>query len=163
MGDPLDMLKKAIRIKELKAYMTGEKGYHYENPWAEMPTYLSPIFVHGFNQYVKEEEGNKERLGSEIQVALTQMLEDPVGTWWALSIMYSYFFGYKSGSLLFTIDISPLIPRFTESLKRFKNNLMGNKAWVGSRFQNGLWDDVVFVVNALNRRIKDQDLKILID
>lgn len=163
MSEPIDMLKKAIKNMELRAYMMGEKGYGYQDPWVETPTDLSSIFILAFNEYVNEKEGNKERLEMEIQASLREMLEDPVGTWWALSILYSYFFGYKVGSLLFTIDIAPLIPRINVSLKQFKTSLMNSKEWVGSRFQNGLWDDVIFVVDAINKKFKDEGKNIRIE
>jgi hypothetical protein len=163
MNESQKMLKHAIINNELHAYLMGQKQYGYQDKWIETPTDIAKVFICDFNGYVNEDKGNKERLEAAIHTSFLIMLKEPVGTWWTLSIIYSYLFGYISNSLLFNIDIHPLIPHINKSLESFKDNLKSNRQWVGWRFPNGLWDDVVFVSRAINETLGDNSIKIQIN
>lgn len=82
------------------------------------------------------------------------MLKDPIGTWWMLSIIYTYLFGFKEKSLLFTIHFHDLVPDINKSLSMFKEELKVTKGWVGWRFDNGLWEDVEYMAGKINEELK---------
>ena len=162
MNDALNKLNQAINKNEFPAYLMGEKWYRFNDKWVESPTDITKVFISGFNEYVIQENENKEKLEKELFNAFVLILKNPVGTWWTISILYSYLFGYKENTLLFIIDINSLVPIINKSLMEFKESLKVNKDWVGWRFQNGLWDDVTYMVNRINETIKKNNFKTIV-
>ena len=162
MTDALIKLKQALKNKELAAFLMGESGYQFVDPWAETPTDLAVIFISGFNQYIAQGDGNKQELEVELQNALNTLLNTAEGTWWVISILYSYLIGYKENSLKFKIEPASLIIPINLSLERFKSDLYGNRNWIGWRFENGLLQDLQFMVGEINVKFKEKGIQEII-
>jgi hypothetical protein len=151
--NPLALTEQAIDRNELSELLMGRGEYYFPNKWAELPNDLTRIFIEGFNVYANKSESNRKILNEKLVQALTSILQNPIGTWWCLSIIYSYLFGYKENSFNFEIDVNNLIDLINQSLKKYKKDLVKNKEWVGYRFENGLWEDIVFIAAKINDKI----------
>jgi hypothetical protein len=147
---PIMMLEQSLAKNELHRLLMGEGQYYYPDQFIEAPTDLATLFFSAFNNYASISKTNAENLTLKIKEAMIQLLDHPDGTWWSLSIMYSYLYGYKPDSLKFKIEIEELVPTINESLKKFSDNLKTNKTWVGCRFANSLWDDINNIVPKIN-------------
>lgn len=161
MDEALKKLNESIEANRFKHYLMGEGDYRFEDRWVEAPTDLTRVFINGCNEYIMQNEANRNKLKSEFRNAFIQMLKEPVGTWWTLSIIYTYVFGFKEKSLLFTIDFHDLIPDINKSLSMFKEELKVTKEWVGWRFTNGLWDDVEYMASKINAELKKKNATLI--
>jgi hypothetical protein len=159
-NDAVTRLRRAIANNEFEAYLMGENDYRFNDRLIETPTDLTRIFIGGLNEYVKETDKNKETVKQLFHDASITMLKKPIGTWWTIFILYEYLFAYKKNSLLFDIDVDPIIPHINTSLKASKDTLRNSKEWVGWRFTNGLWDNVVYMAEKINERLKGDKIKL---
>jgi hypothetical protein len=131
MNNVLIRLKEAMDKNELHTFLWGEKGYRFINRWVESPTDVSRVLLDGFNKYVTAEPEKKEDLKKELSHTFVLMSKTPVGSWWMLSILYSYLFGQQENALLFQIDFHIVVPEINRGIKEFEENLQTNKDWVG--------------------------------
>jgi hypothetical protein len=161
MDEALKKLNESIEANRFKHYLMGERDYRFEDRWIEAPTDLSRVFINGCNEYIMQDEANRNKLKSEFRNAFIQMLKDPIGTWWMLSIIHKYLFGFKENSLVFTIDFHDLIPDINKSLGIFKEELKVTKEWVGWRFTNGLWGDVEYMAGKINDELKKSNATLI--
>lgn len=141
----------------------GRRGYVFPNKWAEVPTDIGAIFVRGFDEFVSLTEGNKKQLKLELHRAFMKLLKEPEGTWWTLSLLHSYFFAFKEDSLVFSIDVNALIPYINHSLKAFKDDLRGNKNWIGYKFNDGLWEVIAQLAQEVNEKLIRENAPMLIE
>jgi hypothetical protein len=155
----LAKLQEALANKELTAYLMGENDYKFVDLWAETPTDLGAVFISGFNEYVRIDKQKKDELQVQLHRALNELLQTPVGTWWVISVVYSYLFGYQKDALQFEIDVDSLTDPINNNLQVHKDKLRGNKDWVGWRFTGGLLDDVIFMINQINSCTNTKKLK----
>ena len=153
MDDAFNKLEQSIEKREFASFLMGEKTYAFSDPWTESPTDIGHIFIQGCNQYVKSKNINQQKLTEEFHHAFLTLLKSPEGTWWTISIIYSYFFAFLDKSLLFKIDVEAIIPNINESLTRFEANLRSNRQWVGWRFHGGLWDDISQMARRINEKL----------
>jgi len=160
MDEALAKLKEALNSSELNSYLMGENGYKFHDRLVETPTDITRIFINGFNEYVAQREENIKTLKSAFNDAVIAMLKSPVGTWWTVFILYNYLFAFNKNTLSFEIDIQSIIPNLNKSLMIFKEELKKNKEWVGWRFQNGLWDNIVTMAEKINTVLDDDNSKI---
>jgi hypothetical protein len=163
MNEALKKLIESIETNRFKDYLMGVGNYRFDDRWVEAPTDLGRIFISGCNAYVMQNEGNRKKLQAEFRHAFVQMLKDPIGTWWVLSIIYTYLFGFKESSLLFTIEFHDLVPEINRSLSTFKEELKITKAWAGWRFTNGLWEDVEYIADRINEELEKRNNTVLIN
>lgn len=140
----------------------GEKDYEFIDPFVELPTDLGAIFNNGFNEYVTEESDNKKNLEHALREAFKKLLETPIGTWWLISIVKTYLFGFKENALRFDIDISTLIQPINLSLQKFKEDLRINKSWVGARYDEGLLQDAVKKIHKINVYLRSRGMEELV-
>ncbi len=162
MDDALVKLKEALTINHLPSFLMGEHGYDFVDPWAETPTDLTTVFIRGFNQYIGNSGENKRNLEIQLQQALGMLLTTAEGTWWVVSILYSYLLGYKENILKFEIDIEALVEPVNKSLQSFAEELRGNKKWVGWRFEGGLLENVKFMVGRINEKLRSKGIREII-
>lgn len=127
------------------------------------PTDLGRVFISGCNEYIMQNEANRNKLKSEFRNAFIHMLNDPIETWWMLSIICTYLFGFKEKSRLFTIHFHDLVPDINKSLSMFKEELKATKGWVGWRFDNGLWEDVEYMADKINKYLKENNAAVSIN
>ena len=158
---PLELLEIALKKGEMVKYLLGEEIYYFPNKWIEVPTDLSIIFLRGFNLYVERGE-NLDFFYSSINEVLIKLLESATGCWWCISLLHTYYFAFIDNALFFKLDIQNLIPQINLSLCKHKNELYGNKEWVGVRFEKGLWDDLLNKVPKLNEKLKIENVTIFL-
>ena len=154
-NNPLELLNLAIQKDELPSYIKGEGIYYFPNKWAETPTDINAVFLRGFNAYIKINKKELSTLNKHIENALLNVIsENAIGCWWGISILYSYYFGYIENALLFEINANNLILSLNNSLKKYKFELINNNDFVGYKFKNGLWEDIINVVPKINEKLK---------
>jgi hypothetical protein len=155
----LDKLQLAITKREVELYLLGKDKYHFPNRWAEEPTDLGSIFSLGLNEYVKLYGQNE--INAALEHAILKLLNDPIGTWWVMEILYTYEFGFIENTLLFRIDTGKIIHRLNQCLIEFKHDLIQSKEWAGSRFDNGLWGAIENLASKHNLKTNDPNLIII--
>lgn len=160
---PIELLNAALQKNELLKYIKGEGVYYFANKWVEVPTDLNTIFIKGFNEYIIGNEDKTSFFHKKLDEALQTLTESPIGCWWCISILYSYYYGYIDNALIFKINVKHIIPKINISLSNYKSDLIKSKDFVGWRFEKGLWEDIINIVPKLNEKIKSFDVQIVID
>lgn len=158
MSKPLIKLKEALTKNELAAYLMGENGYEFIDPFVELPTDLAAVFNNGFNEYITEAGENKD-FDRQLHAAFNKLLETPVGTWWLISIINTYLFGFNENALRFNIDVGTMIRPINASLQKFKDELRGNKSWVGARYSEGLLEDATKKIKKINVYLRSKRME----
>ncbi len=153
----VELLKKSLDKNEVDKLLMGFGEYHTDDKWTELPTDLSEVFLQGFNKYVEISGSRDNFLNDKIHEALLSLLKEPIGTWWVVSILYSYLFGYQKGALLFDIDSRSLMPSVEQSFLKFSEDLQNEKAWVGWRFPNGLIDDLSAKICKIKAKLDESE------
>lgn len=149
---PLIKLEEAISKNELKKYLKGENDYGFTNAWIEYPTDLAIVFGAGLNRYAKER--NASLLNKKLHEALLELVNEPIDFWWLLVIIDSYYNGSNKDSLLFKLDIEPIVNAINSKIKTHKSALDNNREWLGARLPNGLLDHVNKLIERINDSIK---------
>lgn len=162
-NSPKDLLEIALQKNELTDYLMGKGIYHFPCKLAETPTDINIIFLRGFNKYIEDNKNTISQFQESLEIALSKLLDEPIGCWWCISILYAYLFGYVEGALLFKINLENLIPKINNRLFEFKDSLYGNRECVGWRFNGGLWENIVNIVPKINKRIKEEGFEININ
>lgn len=163
MENPENQIQTAISRNEFVSLLMGENGYKHEHPLIEIPTDVGLMFIAGCNNFILKEKENIHKLKAAFDNAFNELLKTPSGTWWTLYIINDYLFAYLPGSLQFEIDVLAHIRKINNSIKKFEYDLRNSNEWVGYRFENGLWDDVVRMARQINEYLRSINSQILLD
>lgn len=124
--------EKAFENQELYEYLVGEKGYAISNPYADTPTDPSQVFF-SLKPYLNSNEDNM----NQFLACLLRVSEEAEYSWMSLLYLLDLMPFLKAENL--TIQQKKIVDGISENLMFNKNSLMGNKKWMGSNRENGLW------------------------
>ncbi|MDQ2772805.1 MAG: hypothetical protein M3Y54_20165 [Bacteroidota bacterium] len=146
-------LQDAVDTGHLYDYMTGQAGYSYVSNYADAPTETQDVFA-SILDYVKNDEFNP--LWENFEMTWITISKNKEYSWLAVYYLFGYlkYYSTKSGSI--PQHATDTINQVLGNISKHKTTLSKDKRWVGRMYEDGLWQDVVRVVNNVNERFNLQ-------
>jgi hypothetical protein len=76
------------------------------------------------------------------------------------TLIDTYLFGFIENAFKIKIDLREIIPSLNKALLLHKHSLLRNKAYVGYRFEDGLWEITKLMCSKINTEIEKNGLRI---
>lgn len=151
MSKKLELLKEAIANNELTEFIMGStKKYYLVCQYADMPTDPDQVFD-SFKEYYQLT--NDKNIWASFENEITNLNKISDGAWFSVYYL-SMYLSYRKYTEKELMDLKSTIKVIENGLNRFKTELEKNKKWVGNDFKNGLWGDVLRLVNILNNKFE---------
>ncbi|MGB3947170.1 MAG: hypothetical protein WBM13_04250 [Bacteroidia bacterium] len=149
MSRKSQLLSEAISNNELSEFIMGSnKKYYLSCQYADMPTDPDQVFD-SFKEYYQLTNDESIWVSFENEIANLNKVSD--GAWFSIYYL-SMYLSYRKYTEKEFINLETTIKVIENGLNKFKTELKKNRKWVGNDFENGLWGDVVRLVNILNNK-----------
>lgn len=149
MSRKSQLLSEAIANNELSEFIMGSnKKYYLLCQYADMPTDPDQVFD-SFKEYYQLT--NDESIWVSFENEITNLNKVSDGAWFSIYYL-SMYLSYRKYTEKEFINLKTTIKVIENGLNKFKTELKKNRKWVGNDFENGLWGDVVRLVNILNNK-----------
>lgn len=151
MSRKSQLLNEAIANNELSEFIMGSnKKYYLVCQYADMPTDPDQVFD-SFKEYYQRTNDASIWVSFENEIVNLNTTSD--GAWFSIYYL-SMYLSYRKYTGKEFINLKSIIKVIENGLDKFKTELEKDKKWVGNDFENGLWGDVVRLVNILNMKFE---------
>lgn len=142
------MLGEVLKKGELYEFFTGQKNYYKANAYEESPMDTDFVFEQFKEYYLKTNDAHIWELFEETLIKVSNSYP-----YSCMSLYYLYdYLSFRNTKRIEIHDLENLLNSILTPIILQKQSLSGNFNWIGKKFKNGLWGDLVRMSKIINEK-----------